>query len=373
MSIPPSHPGADAFPRRVPRSAVRSELRSLIEAPGPYVSLYLDLAASSPADRTEHVLTVLDSLPEVSALQRRAVQAVLECDVGGPDDDVSLLAALVAADGTTVRAAWPDPPKAEIIEITALPRLAPYLEADQMLAHHLVAIIDEGRLDLLAIPRQGEPGSEVLARHDPDEVAAIISQVANDTDTSMVIITGRSPSKEAIADRVRASIPIEVDLLCVPDDPDDDPSHHDDNLGDELVHQVADRSARRIVETMRLFRYHQAHSMTVDGIVDTITAVRAGLVSILMMHDDPADERQAWFGPAFNRIAVDFEDAAPIPSDEPLKAGRLIDVLLRSAIGQDIPCLIIPNVPDERLADGIGAILASDAAEKESMRNLIDR
>lgn len=298
---------------------------------------------------------------------------MLERDLGVPDDDVSLLAALVAADGTTVRAAWPDPPKAEIVEIAALPRLAPYLEADQMLAHHVVAIIDEGRLDLLAIPRQGEPGSEILARRDPDEVAAIISQVANETDTSMVIIAGRSPFKAAIAERVRFRIPIEVDLLCVPDDTDDDPSHHDEYLGDELVHHVADRSARRIVETMRLFRYHRAHSMAIDGIVDTFAAVRAGLVSILIVHDDPSDDRQAWFGTAFNRIAVDFEDAAPIASDEQLTAGRLVDVLLRSAIGQDIPCLIIPHVPDERLADGVGAILASDAAQKESMRDLIDR
>ena len=115
----------------------------------------------------------------------------------------------------------------------------------------------------------------MLARRDPDEVAAIISQVANKTDTSMVIIAGRSSPKAAIAERVRSRIPIEVDLLCVPDDTDDDRSHHDEYLGDELVHRVADRSARRIVETLRLFRYQQAHSMAVDGIVDTIAAVRA--------------------------------------------------------------------------------------------------
>ena len=213
----------------------------------------------------------------------------------------------------------------------------------------------------------------MLAGRDPDEVAAIISQVANETDTSMVIIAGRSSAKAAIAERVRSRIPIEVNLLCAPDDADDDPSHLDEDLGDELVRQVADRSARRIVETLRLFRYHRAHSMAVDGIVDTIAAVRAGLVSILIVHDDPSDERQAWFGPAFTRIAVDFEDAAPIAVDEPLVAGRLIDVLLRSAIGQDIPCLIVPHVPDDRLADGVGAILASDSVQKEGMRDLIDR
>ena len=184
-----SHDAAGTFPRRVPRSILRADLRAVLAAPGPYVSLFLDLTSRTAAERTELVLAVIDSQPDVTERQRDAVRAVLGNDLGVADGaasegDVSLLAALVAADGTMVRAAWPDPPRNDVIDVGALPRIGPFLEADQMLAHHVGAIVDDGRLDLLAIPRHGEAGSVVVAGRDPDRVASIISPVTSQTDTS---------------------------------------------------------------------------------------------------------------------------------------------------------------------------------------------
>ena len=100
MTIFPS--GAGALPRRVPRSVVRSDLRAVLAAPGPYVSIYLDLAATSPAERTERILAVLDGEYEPSGPCRNAIEAVLNDDLSLRDRDVSLLAVVVAADGATV-------------------------------------------------------------------------------------------------------------------------------------------------------------------------------------------------------------------------------------------------------------------------------
>ncbi len=296
-------------------------------------------------------------------------QAILTAIENEANDDAAMMAVVASASGVVVSASFPEPPLLDLIEQENLPRLAPFIEADQSLTHHLIASIAEDGLSLIAYPRHGEPVIENLRGGDLEAAAILISRVAESTDCSLVILCGLPTSLDIVQPLVERSVPItcpvtRVEVGAVADH---------DSLADDIVRIVSDRSARRIVEMLRLFRYHASHGEAIDGVVETTSALREGRAGVVLLHADPEDDRQGWFGPAFDRISSDFSAAAPIDPSEPLLNARLVDVVLRSAIGQGVPVFIVPTLPDDRLADGIGAITKRDHRVEAGLQMLVEQ
>lgn len=100
------------------------------------------------------------------------------------------------------------------------------------------------------------------------------------------------------------------------------------------------------------------------GLVNTMTALSERRCALLLVHDDPADERHAWFGSEPYRIASDMEQATPIDPDEPLLEARLSDVVIRAALVGGFPVHIVPSV-EGTLDDGLGVILADRTSPRE--------
>ncbi len=338
------------FPRRIPRHELRDELRTVLTEPGPYLSVYLNVLDHPlpPEARVEAALSDLD----VEEDRHRAIVAAVETEAA---NDGAMLAAVASASGSVVTATFPDPPGADLVELGTLPRLAPFIEADQSLIHHVIGVIDDSGVSVATVPRQGEPVVESVSGGDMNAAATLIATVARRTDTALVLLCGPSTSLDVIHPAVSRSVPVTCPVARI----DSDESNRLDPVGDlasDIVRMTTDQSARKVVEMMRLFRYQASHGAAVDGVVDSLAALADGRGGIVLLHADPADERQAWFGPAFDRIAIDIHDAAPVDATSPLLNARLVDVVLRSAIGQRLPVFVVPALPKDRLADGIGVI-----------------
>ncbi|MEZ5226167.1 MAG: hypothetical protein R2710_05695 [Acidimicrobiales bacterium] len=295
-------------------------------------------------------------------------------EVAQKSDD-ALFACLASSAGPLVATTFPDPPTHDVVDVAGVPRIGPFLESEQSLLHHVVAVLDRSGMTLIAPPRHGEVVRETLIGHNPDGAAELIARVAHLTDTSLVLIVGSPSTLDAIHPLVvrdgRLFCPVlRIDI--------DDERQSDAELAEEMVRHVADRSARRVVEALRLYRYFESHGAGADGVVASVQALRSGRASMLLVHDDPDDERHGWFGADPAHIGYDLADAAlatpDIGGEHPhIESGRLVDVVLRSAIGQGVPVMVVPSVPDERLADGMGVIFHVDGFADDGLAELVER
>jgi hypothetical protein len=75
---------------------------------------------------------------------------------------------------------------------------------------------------------------------------------------------------------------------------------------------------------------------------------------VLLVHDDPDDERTAWFGADAIPMSSQAGDLKGLGVDSPVE-GRLVDVLIRAALGTGAGVRIVPHAGGPK--DQVGAIL----------------
>lgn len=345
------------LPRRRSRHEHQAELRTLLDEPGDVLSIYLDVSEGSRRNLARARLRT--HLAEQSRLTAHQYATARRISLPSGTDD-ALLVGFVTPDGRALVTSYPDPPDEDVVRLDSLPYLAPCLEAEQTLVHHVVAALGRDRLVLITFPRHGEPVRQDIETVNEQDQLTRIRAAADLTATGMVLLCGTSERVDRMQPRLRELLQVHTALVGV---------HLDDlegeDLADRLVREVANRSAERTVEFLKLFRYQRANDAAVDGVVDTLRALRTGRAAMLLIHDDPDDRRQAWFGDSINRIALDIDDAVPIGDDETLRRGRLADVLIRAAIGLDCPVWVVPKVPEQTLADGVGVFLIDRTSSED--------
>ncbi|MGW2310959.1 baeRF2 domain-containing protein [Actinomadura luteofluorescens] len=121
----------------------------------------------------------------------------------------------------------------------------------------------------------------------------------------------------------------------------------------EQVSRWADEETRGLLE--RLDEGRGPSGLAVEGAAATLRALARGRVDTLLVADDPADRRTAWFGPAPTQVSDRRTSLAETGAD-PVEHGRLVDVAVRAAVltGAEVRVLE-PGAPDLP-AQGIGAL-----------------
>lgn len=360
------------FPKRQPRTGLWDELRTVVAGDGPFLSVYVDLSDRSSAPHRRFLESVDREQVPTHVIDR--VEGLIHTAEHGDD---GLFACLASSQGPLVATSYPDPPIHDVIETAALPRLAPIIESEQGLIHHLIAIVDDVGLTLIAAPRHGQPVRETMIGNNPDGAAELIARVAQMTDTSLVVIVGSSDMLDAIHPLVLRDGRLFCPVLRLESNGTSGSQSHE--LADELVRQVADRSARRVVDALRVYRYFESHDAGLDGVVATVEALRDGRASMLLVHDDPDDERQGWFGSVPTQLGHDLAgvgDSFAAPQDQAgrqVRQGRLVDVVIRSALAQNVPIMVVPALPDDRLADGMGVVIHVEGFADTGLIDLVER
>ncbi len=373
-----------ALPRRRPRAEVRQALAELARARPPFVSVYLDISSGERrATAGPRLETARRKLAAATSDQHRTLIELAKAQ--DPDGDDATLAALVDADGRTLVRTYPVPPRRDVVAVANLPFLGPILQAERGLTHHLVAVVHGGQstgaepgggniggeVEVLAVPRHGDPVITRSPVADGFALAAALRDACLASRTRLLILAAPGAVLDGLAEQVLAHVPVEIEVETVATD-----GLHSEALSG-VVHRItATHAARVTVELLRLWRFHHSQGEAVTGTADSLAALNTGRAALVLLHDDPADPRPAWFaldstlvvagGTGTPGAAASLDPAAP---GVELLPARFADVVVRSALLQGCPVEMVPTV--DTLDDGIGVIL-DDQATAAGLAELLE-
>lgn len=351
---------------RVIAGIADDDLVDLVGHPGPFLSVYLPLerAAEHAAQQNEVrwgarraevedalPAAMLDAVDEIVRDAHHTAAAIAVIATGDTRLVESVEAALVR-EGSAV--AGP------------VPRLGPLIASRQRAVPHVVALVDRRGADLVAVPARGrslgeevdledrrperkvgpggwsqrrfqqraenrwEEGAEAVA----DEVTGLVDRVG----ARLLVLGGDDRNVGALEDALGARVPEVVRLTR-----EGRKLGSETDLEDRLRRSVHDVAARDTVAVLEKLREELGqHDRATEGPEPTLAALGQGQVDVLLVHDDPADERRAWFDPRGSQVAPSRADLEALGVDEPVEA-RLVDVAVRAALLTGASVWVVPE------------------------------
>lgn len=279
----------------------------------------------------------------------------------------------------------PETPRQDLGTWDSLPSLVPVIEWRQMAVPHVLVVADRTGADLVGVAAgeaevheeaggytdpvtKSKPGGWSQRRYqqraennwerNARAVAAEVADLAGRVKARLVLVTGDVRAVGLLEDAVPDALRPDMRVL--------EHGVGTDALADESVRLLADLVARDTVAALRALRAglgsppegpagtpaggHRA----VEGPEPTLGALRRGQVATLLVHDDPADRRRAWWGPEAVHAALGPDELASLGVARPAEA-RLVDVALRAALMTGAGVRVVPSAGGP--AGGLGAIL----------------
>jgi hypothetical protein len=277
----------------------------------------------------------------------------------------------------------PQPPRRELVRVGALPSVAPVIEHRQGTVPFVVVLVDRHGADLFWSDPSGsdratvEMPDDMLIRKFKDsdsgsgyrqhdfqqkaeqnweltaaEVATKLGEVVGEVRPRVITVAG----DVRMVQLLRSHLPGDIAALVreVPG------SRSEDGAGplrdDAIRRWIRTAVAEDTVEALQVFeRERGQHDRAADGVEATIEALCESRVDVLLVHDDPDDERLAWYvhdQPALT--ALDRATLEQMGYPDPLQ-GRLVDVAIRASLATSASIRVVPAAGPA--TDGIGAIL----------------
>lgn len=110
-------------------------------------------------------------------------------------------------------------------------------------------------------------------------------------------------------------------------------------------------------DALASFRSAASQGAIAEGVTETIAALASARVGLLLVHDEPADERRVVIGTGGTAIALDRGRLDP--PDGPTWVVRLVDGAIRSALTMGGAVRIVTGRDRHAPAEGIGATLVT--------------
>lgn len=351
-STEPDHPaGGDS--NDAPPATNNERLALIYGRPGPYVTLYLatnPLLPEPEMDLRDRWQALRHGLEKEGA-SVEVLCAIDEAVAIGSPDDVAAISVIAAADTSTVVDYGLEPPKQDIAVFDALPYAAPLLEWEQRRLPHMVVTIDDEGADIALFGPRLDDRLDSLTGS-PAELVEPTATLAQRGNARLIVVSGPRTAAQHLASALALRVPIECRIVAEPG------LMGVDELAEATVRHVSDTVARGTVGYLRELRFLASHSAAVDGTAETIAALRDGSADVLLIHDDPADDRRVWTGPDPQHISVE-----PMAGHE--VHARLVDAAIRAAVLTGVSVHIIPttgpNGPDDNTA-----ALQRSTSEKET-------
>ena len=362
-------------------SALRApDLAEVVLARGPFATVELT---------TEQAV---ENAAQLESMRWRALRSSL-ADAGAPDRMLEAIDNLIGEahlegngftvvaneDGVLVAENHPGPPWREEARWAPLPALVPLL-AHRQAAPAVVAVLADRRgADIVAFSpgtaeethREAGGGEDPLARskpggwsqrryqqraentweHNAKDVAAEVTKLADRTNPRVVVAAGDVRALQLLQE----SLPERwLDVLHVIDGGRSEDGSLD-RLTDEVwpvVVEAIDEDTERLLEKFR--EELGQRDRAAEGVEPTLAALAKAQVEVLLVSNDPDDDRTAWFGPEPTAVALRHEDLKGMGVDSPVEA-RLVDVAVRAGLATGAGIGIVP--PEKVPAEGFGALL----------------
>ncbi|HWC09603.1 MAG TPA: Vms1/Ankzf1 family peptidyl-tRNA hydrolase [Acidimicrobiales bacterium] len=362
-----------------PGAVVAPDLAELVAAPGPFVTVYLTTAADidNAAHRSEqHWKPLRRDLAEAGAPE----EALAAIDPLVPDAHLQgqTLAAVASAAGLGHVEHLAEPPARDRASFGPVPALVPILAWRQSQPPHVGVLADRTGADIFLVRHdrpevRREAGgddhplhrakaggwSQLRFQHraentwerNADDVAAQVTDLFDRSGARLVIVAGEVRAvqliQEALPDRVAERLEVV--------DGERSPGGSEEEFGAEVHGRLAGAVARDTLQLVEKFREERGQGdRAADGPEATVAALAQGQVEVLLVHEDPDDERRAWFGPGPTAIGLRPDDLAALGVDRPSEA-PLVDVAVRAALATRAGIRVVPA--GQAATGGLGAIL----------------
>ena len=364
------------------------DIAAAFEGSGPFVTVYLGTEAA------------VEQAAQQNELRWKNLRRELE-DAGAPPEALTAIDPLVpdahhrgrtlavVADATGLRVVRhePEPPARDAGWVAPLPRVGPLIEWAQAAVPHLVVLADRAGADIVVFTRRSDsiggggtpvisvgeesgddpalrktnPGgwsqrryqnrAENLWEQNAKVVADEVAARADEIGARVIVVAGDVRALQLL----REHLPERTAALLREVDGSRAPGSGLDEIADDVVKLAATVVAEDTVEFLRQFKEERGQQdLAVEGVHETIAALAAARVDTLLLHDDPDDDRTAWFGPEPGMVAETPETLSDMGVDGP-QEGRLVDVAIKATFATGAAVRIIPSGRSVR--DGIGAIL----------------
>jgi hypothetical protein len=357
-----------------------------MEAPGPFVTVYLgtEPAVENAAQRSELRWRELrQTLVEQGAPE--AALAAIDPLVPDAHTEGGTLAAVAGSDGLLLVRHEPEPVAADLGRVSPLPSVGPLLEWIQAAVPHVIVLADRVGADLVGV---GGAGEEVLASvgppdgHDPrirkskpggwsqrryqdraevaweeraGEVAERVAAMVGDLDARLVVVAGDVRAVQLL----HQELPSEVDDLVTEVDGSRAVGGGVDQLADDVVRLTATVVAADTTACLQRWKEETGREEAgvegagASGVGPVTAALRESRVDVLLVHDDPADERSGWFLRHAGLVAEGPTVLRELNLGEEPECARLVDVAIFGALRTGAGIRIVPSVPQ----DGMGGLL----------------
>jgi hypothetical protein len=354
-------------------------LARIARSDGPFASVFLGVApdAVDAAQRLDVRWRNARKELEAAGAPAAVIDAVGEA-VGGDHRGGATLAILADESGRRLVSELPDPPRRDVVVWDELPRLGPLVEWRQNRLPHVVVLTDRTGADVFAVVGETEAAHEdvvgdsaPIERNAPGgwsqkryqqraetswgenagDVARVVEELCDRIDAKLVVVAGDVRAVELL----RKALPARVDEKAQVIDGSRHPDGSEDAIAAETVRCVATVVAGETATLLAKFREEMGQrDRAATGPGPVLEALAKGQVEVLLVHDDPDDDRSAWFGPDPLHVGAREDVVRAMGVDAP-RSGRLVDVCLRAALGSGAG---VRMVPDTRQLDGrVGAIL----------------
>lgn len=364
-----------------PRGAIDcSDLAEVFSQEGPFLSVYLETEPiANAAQVNDQKWQSLRREAEEAGATSEALAAIDGLVTDAHTKGRGLSVVLSASGEVLHHGRQPDPPRHELARWSQLPSLIPVIEARQSRPPHLTVVIDRTGADIFVyealggrefqlgvegtddVIRKVAPGGwsqrrfqqraedswEANAKVVADRVARIVDKV----NARLVVVAGDVRAVQLL----REALPPQVDALVEQIDGSRAEDGSDDAISADAATLVATAVAHDSAELIAKFKEELGQAdRAANGPEDVVGALSEGRVDVLLIHEDPTDERTAWVGPDGPHIALELGPLKAMGVDAPTEA-RLPDALVRAAVGTSSRVRVVPAA--SVLKDGVGAIL----------------
>jgi hypothetical protein len=360
------------------------DLRPLYSHPGPFASVYIDTERSDPQAAQAITLRWKELRRRLGAdgadpATLDALEAAVGTDRGLPAPRAQ---ALFACRGELLHAEeLPAPPPADTARFGRLPHVLPLLTLRREHPPYLLVLVDRVGADLqvrspqraaetrsvngATTPiRKVEPGGWSQPRYqrraentwdrNARGVAAEVERLGAEYRARLVVVSGDVRARALLLEHLGSPWRERTESLNSGGRAE---GSHPERADAEALRIATEREAARRAELRERFVRNLASGGAVQGLDDTVDALRAGEVDVLLLAPDaPALDAWLWWGPAASDIAPEEK---PLVEDlgvaEPHR-DRAADVLIRSLVGLGGRVVVTSGEPPQP-REGIGALL----------------
>ncbi len=365
-------------------------LRRLYDEIGDYVSVYLDTDRIHEGNNSEATqIRWQDARRALTESEAQSTSLDAVAEIVGDPDEVAPGRAIFARHGAVVfTGALDAAPRREIARLAPLPHLMPLLAQHRPPIPHVRVSATRTGGEVVAIGGSGEAWIDWMAgrqwpvhkvkvggwsqdrlqrraeetwEENAKELAAVVISAADQVGAQHVIISGDIRARSMLLEHL--SSPLRESAVMVDKEIPADSSAMAE-AADHALSDWADRDRRTRFDA---WGTHLAHDQAVQGLAQTLTALRNGQVSDVFVADNPHSTATAWIGPGGADVAATREELEVRGVSDPI-GDRADAAIVRAIASTDAELHFLPDdlvVTGDSAAcggiarplDGIGATL----------------